>query len=175
MTDDDVARLASEIALTYPGATGDGGLHALNRDRTLCGLTGDSVEKQEEAFSPLGPSACPACAEAFTTLAGIVPGLELADSWKDMRPRSGYHNQLKQQFATELDAEVALDHPLAGAAAYVVVANAEDDVLIVRTDGRVAVVRLTWSRETETPPKPMVAFIEAGRAVPPANDLPLDA
>jgi len=174
MTDDDVARLAAEIALTYPGATGDGGLHALNRDRTLCGLTDDSVERQDETFSPLAPSACPACAEAFTTLAEVVPGLELADSWKDMRPRSGYHNQLKAQFATELDAELALDHPLAGAA-YVVVANAEDDVVVARTDGRVAVVRLTWSRETEVLPKPVVAFVEPGREVAAASDLALDA
>jgi hypothetical protein len=173
MTDDDVAALAAEIALTYPGATGDGQLHALNRETTLCGVASDAVERQEDPFSPLAPTACATCASSFAAFAELVPALDLAAGWKDMRPRSGYHNQLKQQFAVELEAELADDHPLTGAA-FVVVANAEDDVVLALADGRAAVVRLTWSREPEAPPKPVVAFLD-GVAVPPASDLALDA
>lgn len=173
MTEDDVAQLAAEIALTYPAATGDGEHHALNRERTLCGRRADAVEKQDDAFSPLATDACATCATSFTTFADIVPALELADGWKDMRPRSGYHNQLKQQFAVELEAELAPEHPLAGSP-FVVVANLEDDVVLALADGRAAVVRLTWSREVEAPPKPVVAFVE-GRSIPAASALALDA
>jgi len=174
MTDDDVAALAAEIALTYPGATGGGGLHALNRDRTLCGQGGDALEKEDQPFSPLAPNACGTCAATFETFAAVVPGLELAGSWKDLRPRSGYHNQLKQQFAMELEAEVAPDHLLAATALFIV-ANAEDDVVVVRADGGVAVVRLTWSREIEAAPKPFVAHIEPDATVAAAADLALGA
>ena len=93
---------------------------------------------------------------------GVVEGgnmaedvLVFSDPWWDLRGGEQAEARMRKAITNELRREVGAGHPLAGGQATVVArCTACDDVVMALTDGRLAVVHLTWSGRRERSPWP---------------------
>jgi hypothetical protein len=81
--------------------------------------------------------------------------LGFSDPWWDLRDGEEAEAQMRKVVTEELRREVGAGHPLADARATVVArCTACDDVALALSDGRLAVVHLTWSGRRERAPWP---------------------
>jgi GNAT superfamily N-acetyltransferase len=83
----------------------------------------------------------------------------LPDPWVDLRGGGDFEQKQRDALTRELVTELDSAHPLHGHAFTVVArSEADDDVLVALPSGGWAVVHLTWSGKTESPPWPATTF-----------------